>query len=119
LKDLAKMTAERDKEKARQHREFWDVERERQAVCLAVKHHSNSGTPVSFVVREKMAELAAAETALATALAEMDALREALKVDLIKIRDLTTDSMAKRRASLALLKLEARALATKEPSHEA
>ncbi|SEG64523.1 hypothetical protein [Bosea lathyri] len=53
------------------------------------------------------------------ALAERDALREALKADLIKIRDLTTDSMAKRRASLALLKLEARTLATKEPSHDA
>ncbi len=66
--DLAAARAERDEarreveaEKKRQHREFWDVENERQAVCLAVEHHSNSSTPVSYIVREKMAELRAAE----------------------------------------------------------
>jgi hypothetical protein len=60
-----KAERERDAEKSRQHREFWDVEKERQAVCLAVKHHSNSGTAVSAIVREKMAELTTAEATIA------------------------------------------------------
>jgi hypothetical protein len=68
---------ERDAEKNRQHREFWDVEKERQAVCLAVKHHANSGTPVSYVVREKMTELDALEATITTLRAELAKAREA------------------------------------------
>lgn len=61
---LEEVRKERDeallKEK-RTREEFWEVEKERQAVCLALKHHSNSSTPVSYIARQKMTALEAAE----------------------------------------------------------
>jgi hypothetical protein len=41
------------------HEQFWELEAERQAICMAVEHHSNSSTPVSHVVKQKIAGLEA------------------------------------------------------------
>lgn len=34
------------------HRDFWEVENERQDICLILKHHQNSGIPVKSAVAE-------------------------------------------------------------------
>jgi hypothetical protein len=68
----------------RLHDEFWEVERERQAVCLAVKHHANSSMPVSQVVKERLAEEQALSTSYRKALEEIVNASPALVVKAIR-----------------------------------
>jgi hypothetical protein len=44
--------------------EFWEVEGERRAVCLALEHHQNASTPASYVAKQVMERLKKAEAAV-------------------------------------------------------
>lgn len=72
----------------------------------AEKAEGDAGT-LDLALAIRIEEHEACAAALSASQEREKALRVALEVDLVKIRDLTTDSVARRRASIALLKLEA------------
>jgi hypothetical protein len=84
---IERLTAERDalalKDK-RWHEDFWEVENERRAIAMLLRHAMNSSTPVVVRVREVLEELGAAEARISTLTEALEKARNDERVECLR-----------------------------------